>query len=76
MPIGISSVKELKRNNRECKKILIGPPMAPCFFGTESPSRAVLATRKLSRYRAKIGGMDGTPTTKDFEQTRVSIYRV
>jgi hypothetical protein len=43
----LESVKELKRNNRECKEILIGPSMAPRFFGTESPSRAVLATRKL-----------------------------
>jgi hypothetical protein len=44
------SAKELKRNNRECKGILIGPLMAPRFFDhrdsvtayfTHCPSRAV-----------------------------------
>ena len=43
----LGSAKTLKRNNGECKEILIGPSMAPRFFGTESPSRTVLATRKL-----------------------------
>jgi hypothetical protein len=28
----LGSAKELKRNNRECKGILIGPLMAPRFF--------------------------------------------
>jgi hypothetical protein len=29
----LGSAKSLKRNNRECKGILIGPSMAPRFFG-------------------------------------------
>jgi len=28
----LGSAKSLKRNNRECKGILIGPSMAPHFF--------------------------------------------
>src|SRR5437016_1796164 len=28
----LRSAKPLKRNNRKCKGILIGPSMAPCFF--------------------------------------------
>jgi hypothetical protein len=36
----LGSAKELKRNNRECKGILIGPLMAPRFFlNTEIPSQ-------------------------------------
>jgi hypothetical protein len=31
------NAKALKRNNRECKEILIGPSMAPHFSGAEIP---------------------------------------
>jgi hypothetical protein len=35
----LGNSKALKRNNRECKGILIGPSKAPRFFSaTESPS--------------------------------------
>jgi hypothetical protein len=30
----LGSPKSLKRNNRECREILIGPSMAPHFSGT------------------------------------------
>jgi len=43
----LRNAKALKRNNRKSKGILIGPSMAPRFFSTEIPSRAVLTARKL-----------------------------
>ena len=60
----LRSAKELKRNNRKCKGILIGPLMAPRFFDhrdsvtayfTHCPSRAV-------GFRLKFCGADGKPT--------------
>jgi hypothetical protein len=41
------NTKTLKGNNEEREGILIGPSMAPRFFTTEIPSRAVLAAREL-----------------------------
>ncbi len=44
------SAKELKRNNRECKGILIGPLMAPRFFlTTEIPSQCISLTVQVAQ---------------------------
>jgi hypothetical protein len=44
------NAKSMRRNNRECEGILIGPLMAPRFFGAEIPSRV------SSRYtKANVG---------------------
>ena len=60
----LGSAKELQRNNRKCKGILIGPLMAPRFFDqrdsvtayfTHCPSRAV-------GFGLKFCGADGKPT--------------
>lgn len=69
----LRSVKTLKRNNGECKEILIGPSMAPHFFGRfrVAGSRYTKADVGIG---PKFGGTDGKPTPKDFEQTRLSIY--
>jgi hypothetical protein len=72
----LGSVKELKRNNRECKEILIGPSMAPRFRYRESESHCSRYTKADVGIGPKFGGTDGKPTTKDSEQTRVGIYRV
>jgi hypothetical protein len=40
----LGNAKASKRNNRECKGILIGPSMAPCFFQAyEIPVQFVLS---------------------------------
>jgi hypothetical protein len=58
------NAKALKRNNRECKGMLIGPLMAPRFFDhrdsgtvnfTHCPSRAV-------GFGPKSRGADGKPS--------------
>ena len=69
----LGSAKELKRNNRECKGILIGPLMAPRFFDhrdsvtayfTHCPSRAV-------GFGLKFCGADGKPTQlREYALTR------
>jgi hypothetical protein len=60
----LGNAKALKRNNWECKGILIGPLMAPCFFDhrdsvtgyfTHCPSRVV-------GFGLKFRGADGKPT--------------
>ena len=42
----LGSAKSLKRNNRECKGILIGPSMAPVFHVAEIPSGCFLSPRE------------------------------
>jgi hypothetical protein len=60
----LGNAKPLKRNNWECKGILIGPLMAPRFldyrdsvtvYFTHCPSRAV-------GFGLKFRGADGKPT--------------
>jgi hypothetical protein len=50
----LGSAKELKRNNRECKGILIGPLKAPCFLGAKIPSLFFLAARKTRSASGQI----------------------
>jgi hypothetical protein len=45
------NAKALKRNNRECKGILIGPSMAPRFFSRYRDSVAVLFLTALTGRR-------------------------
>ena len=39
----LGCAKALKRNNRECKEILIGPSMAPRFLESENAFEMVFA---------------------------------
>ena len=52
----LGSAKELKRNNRECKGILIGPLMAPRFSRPSRFRHSVFhsLSKSLSRLRAQI----------------------
>jgi len=52
----LGSAKELKRNNRECKRILIGPLMAPRFSRPSRFRHSVFhsLSKSLSRLRAQI----------------------
>ena len=51
----IGNAKAFKRNNGECKGILIGPPMAPRFFESVKFIRRVFShTVQGSRLRAEI----------------------
>ena len=44
------NAKALKSNNWECKGILIGPLMAPCFFSTtQIPSRCISLTVQVAQ---------------------------
>jgi hypothetical protein len=46
----LGNAKELKRNNRECKGILIGPLMAPRFFPTiEIRSQCISLTGQVTQ---------------------------
>ena len=57
--------KALKRNNGECKGILIGPLMAPRFFFDHRDSVTVYFPNCPSRsvgFGLKFRGMDGKPT--------------
>jgi hypothetical protein len=45
----LGSAKKLKRNNRECKGILIGPLMAPRFVTTEIPSQRISLTVQVAQ---------------------------
>ena len=61
------NAKALKRNNRECKEILIGPSMAPHFSGAEIPFSLSL-DEQWRRLPVKSRGMDGKPTTTPFDR--------
>ncbi len=51
----LGNTKALKRNDRECKGILIGPSMAPRFFsGQDSVAVFFLAARKSPSASAQI----------------------
>jgi hypothetical protein len=61
------NAKALKRNNRECKEILIGPSMAPHFSGAEIPFSLPL-DEQWRRLPVKSRGTDGKPTTTLFDR--------
>jgi len=48
----LGNAKELKRNNRECKGILIGPSMAPHFSGAEIPLLFLRSTKSGVGFRS------------------------
>jgi hypothetical protein len=59
------NAKALKRNNRECKGILIGPLKAPRFFESVKFLRRGFFTHCLSQivgFGPKSCGTDGKPT--------------
>jgi len=61
----LGNAKALKRNNWECKGILIGPLMAPRFFFDHRDSATVYFTHCPSRvvgFGLKLRGADGKPT--------------
>ncbi len=61
----LRSAKALKRNDRECKEILIGPLKAPRFFlAAEIPSWGFFAycPRYEVGFGPKFRGADGKPT--------------
>jgi len=57
----LGSAKELKRNNRECKGILIGPLMAPRFSRPSRFRHSVFPSRSVG-FGLKFRGADGKPT--------------
>lgn len=64
----VVSAKSLKRNNRECHGILIGPSMAPRSLG---PTRFVQfifpqPTEMRVGFRPKFPGTDGKPTCASY----------
>jgi hypothetical protein len=61
----LGNAKALKRNNRECKRILIGPSMAPRFFEPVKFARRGFFTHCPSHevgFGPKFYGTDGKPT--------------
>jgi len=63
----LGSSKSLKRNNGECKEILIGPSMAPHFSGTQIRCLFSLSVdEERRRLPVKSRGTDGKPTTTLF----------
>src|SRR5467141_3592956 len=69
----LGSAKELKRNNRECKGILIGPLMAPRFFRPPRFRHCVFhsLSKSRSRLRAQISrrGWQADVTSSRVNQT-------
>jgi hypothetical protein len=64
----LGNPKALKRNDRECKGILIGPSMAPRFSQCRD-SVAVFFSRSRRvavGFGVKFRGADGKPTTEPF----------
>ena len=65
----LGSAKSLKRNNRECKGILIGPSMAPHFSGAEIPFLFSFSLHEeWRRLPVKSSGTDGKPTTTPLDR--------
>jgi hypothetical protein len=71
----LGNAKALKRNNRECKGILIGPSMAPRFPGrSDSVVVFFLTALREASAQVKLRGTDGKLTTelprkRDFKLT-------
>jgi len=61
----LGNSKALKRKDRECKGILIGPSMTRRFFlGPEIPLLCFFSLHESRRrLRIKFRGADGKPTT-------------
>jgi hypothetical protein len=74
----LGTAKELKRNNRECKGILIGPSMAPHFSGAEIPLLFLRSTKSGVGFRSNLAARMASrrPTFQEMKVNPEDCHRV